>query len=287
MKIKIWGCRGSIATPGAHVIRYGGNTTCLEVRTAANQVFLIDAGSGARKLGQALAAEAGLNQLTWLFTHAHWDHLSGFPFFIPAYLSRFRIALCGGPDAQYSIRRYLAQQMEAPFFPVEFGHLKAHFDFHCQCGECVCPENLACSDDALHCASIALNHPNGGVGFRLTQDGRSFVFLPDNELGYLHPGAPSRAQQMQFCAGADLLIHDAQYTDAEYERTRGWGHSTFADAVDFALAAGVKRLGLFHHDPDRSDDDLDQQVQACRQRITRAGSSMQCFACAEEIELDV
>jgi phosphoribosyl 1,2-cyclic phosphodiesterase len=280
VEIKIWGCRGSLPTPGKATLRFGGNTTCLEINTRSGSPLIVDAGSGIRLLGKELVETDAVHSLCLLLTHSHWDHLIGFPFFTPAYDSRFTINVCGGPAAQSSLRNYLEHQMQAPFFPVEFDVMKAEFRFEC-------PKLGAHCSQADEIAAIPLNHPNGGYGFRLVEDGRSFVFLTDNEISYHHEDGLSRAEYVEVCRGADLLLHDAQYTDEEYRMTRGWGHSTYADAVDLALEAGVKRLGLFHHDPDRTDDDLDVHVEACRARIRDAGGDLECFASAEGMALDV
>ncbi|HEX7550603.1 MAG TPA: MBL fold metallo-hydrolase [Candidatus Methylomirabilis sp.] len=284
MKITVWGCRGSITSPGPTTLRYGGNSTCLEIRTATGQVLIIDAGSGVRNLGKVLSQEREISQLRFLFTHSHWDHLLGFPFFQPAYSDRFSITFCGGAHAEDSIRRYLAHQMEAPYFPVDFTHLRATFNFHCDRPHL---ESGNCCMGGLAFCPIALNHPNGGYGFKFIERGKTFIFLTDNELRFQHEGGLSRKQYVEFCRGADLLFHDAQYTDEEYTLTRGWGHSTFGDATDLAIEAGVKRLGLVHHDPDRTDDELDRQVEVCRERIRSAGATVECLAAAEGMVIDL
>ena len=286
MKIKIWGCRGSLPTPGKQTLRYGGNTTCVEVRTQDDRVIILDAGSGLCNLGRALEAERKLPHLLMLFTHAHWDHLCGFPLFDPVYDPECEITLCGGPAGQQSLRRYLSRQMEPPYFPVPFDQLRARIGFGCQCG-LPCDGWGAPMDCGKLCCSIRLNHPNGGHGFKLQEQGRTFVFLPDNELGFYHEDGPGFADYVDFCRGVDLLFHDAQYTDAEYERTRGWGHSNYADTLRLASEAGVKRLGLFHHDPMRTDDDLDRQVDWCRQQLREANSPVDCFACAEGMVVEL
>lgn len=278
MKIKVWGCRGSITTPGTKTLRYGGNSTCLEVRSAEGQVFVVDAGSGIRNFGRALRGEPEISQIRFFLTHAHWDHLVGFPFFEPAYSDRYVFTFCNGAHAQDAIRKYLSRQMEAPYFPVEFKHLKARFCFRCECPNA---EDRNCQLSGMEVRAFPLSHPNGGYGFRFSENGKTFLFLTDNELAVQHPGGWTRKQYVDFCRGADLLFHDAQYTPEEYRYTRGWGHSTFGDVVDLALEAGVKRLGLFHHDPDRSDDDLDRQVDLCREKVISAGGKTECFACAE------
>jgi phosphoribosyl 1,2-cyclic phosphodiesterase len=174
--------------------------------------------------------------------------------------------------------------MEPPFFPVAFSNLNANFNFRC---EYLKKESGYCPLGSLQCHAFPLNHPNGGYGFKYVEHGKTFIFLTDNELGFQHRGGLTRARYIELCRGADLLLHDAQYTDEEYQRTRGWGHSTYRDATDLAIDAGVKRLGLFHHDPDRSDDELDRQSDLCRQHIQEAGSPVECFACSEGNVIEV
>jgi phosphoribosyl 1,2-cyclic phosphodiesterase len=287
MKITIWGCRGSITTPGAETIRHGGESTCLEVRGDDGQLIIIDAGSGIRRLGRMLAGDQSVSRIKLLLTHSHWDHLAGFPFFQPAYFSRFTIIPCGGAQAQKPVLDYFMHQMEPPYFPVDFKHLKAKFAPGCRCDNGQCNHHLPEGGRALRCDSIPLNHPDGGTGFKLTGPGGAFVFLTDNEIRHDHPGGRARQDYVEFCRGASLLFHDAQYTEEEYARTRGWGHSTFQDAVDLALDAGVARLGLFHHDPDRGDDALDAEVDRCRAYIREKGSKLDCFACADGMSFAV
>lgn len=284
MKITIWGSRGSIATPGPSTLRYGGNSTCLEIRSAEGRVFIVDAGSGIRNLGKALMKDKHVSAIRFFITHPHWDHLSGFPFFEPAYSDRFEITFCSGPHAEGSLQKYLANQMAPPHYPVSFSHLKANFNFSCEYLRRI---NDHCPMGSLHCQAVPLSHPNGGFGFRFLEQDKTFVFLTDNELGFQHSGGLTRAQYVELCRGADLLLHDAQYTDEEYKLKCGWGHSTYREATDLAIDAGVKRLGLFHHDPDRSDDDLDRQSDYCRKYIQQSGSPVECFACSEGDMIEV
>ena len=283
MKIVIWGSRGSIPSPGQTTLRYGGESTCIEVRGDEGQIIIIDAGSGIRKLGNHLLEESGTTKIKLLFTHSHWDHMSGFPFFRPAYFSRFTFGLCGGSAPQNSILSYLTHQMDAPFFPVSFAALKAKFISGCNCNNKICNNILGYSEteSSIKCESIPMNHPNGGFGFKLKDKSGSFVFLTDNEIRFVHEGGATREEYIAFCKDVDLLFHDAQYSEAEYKKTRGWGHSTFLDAVDLAIDAGVKRFGLFHHDPDRTDDEIDKIVEDCKSYIKEKGSPLDCFACAQ------
>jgi len=245
---------------------------------ADGHLIIVDAGSGIRLLGKQLLAESGLTEMCLLLTHSHWDHLLGFPFFVPAYLSRFRIHVRGGPLATSSLSKYLAHQMEPPYFPVEFNVLQAEFDFeadgpHPQCS------------GTTNITPIRLSHPDMAYGFRFAEGERAFVLLTDNEPGYAHPGALAWEDYVEFARGADVLFHDAQYTEEEYGRRTGWGHSTFSKATRLAREAGVRRLGFFHHDPDRSDDDLDARVEAAQAEAAAAGSDLECFACREGMEV--
>jgi phosphoribosyl 1,2-cyclic phosphodiesterase len=280
MKLKFWGCRGSITSPGYNTLRYGGNTTCLEIRPREGEVIIIDAGSGIRLLGKQLLKEAEINEIHLILTHAHFDHLAGFPFFNPAYFPRYKINVCGGPNAKDSLKRYLSHQMAAPFFPVDFSLMKASFYFANECPEMG-------SIGLVDIIPIPLSHTNGGYGYKFCKKDKTFVFLTDNEPSYPHPGGLNKNQYIELCKGTDLLIHDAQYTDEEYKTTKGWGHSTFFDATQIAIEAGVKNFGLFHHDPDRTDDDLDRQLEICRKQIENSGVSVNCFAATEGQEINL
>jgi len=284
MKITIWGCRGSIPVPGQTSVRYGGNTTCIEIRSQSGQIYIVDAGSGIRNLGKVLSRENEQKQLRFFFTHAHWDHLLGFPFFTPLYSGDYKVTFCSGPHAQGAIHDYLTHQMAAPYFPVELSALRAEFIFECMNP---CHEDRYCCFSDIQVRAFPVNHPNGGFGYKFVEGEKTFIFVPDNEIRFHHEDGPDRAEFVEQFRGADLLIHDSQYTEEEYGMTRGWGHSTFADAVDLAMDAGVKKLGLFHHDPDRSDDELDRHLAWCRKRIEAAGSSMDCFASTEGMVIDL
>jgi len=278
MDVIIWGCRGSITTPGQSTLRYGGNSTCLEIVPREGGEIIVDAGSGIRLLGKKLVKDQSISELYMILTHAHWDHLTGFPFFSPAYFERFKINVYGGPKAQRSLKNYFSHQMNPPFFPIEFDLMKAAFRFGYECPQMG-------SIGLIDFIPVPLSHPNGGYGYKFVKGRKTFVLLTDNELDYAHPGGLSRKDYLEFCRDADLLIHDAQYTDEEYRITRGWGHSTYRSATLLALEAGVKRFCIFHHDPDRTDDDLDRQLEFCRNLIQKEGSQTECYAAAEGLEI--
>ncbi len=277
MIIRCWGARGSIPTSGNHYLRYGGNTTCLEIRNSGNDVLLVDAGSGIREAGNALLAE-GYRDFTLLLTHAHWDHIMGFPFFKPLYNLKTNIAVWGCDFAQHSIQDMLARVMSAPYFPINYDDVHADVVYADSCG------GVYTLGD-IRITQIALSHPNQGMGYKFSEYGKNFVFLTDNELGYRHEGGMAREDYVEFCRGADVLFHDAEYRNEEYSRRHGWGHSTIEQAVDLALDAGVGKLGLFHHNQDHLDDEIDDMVFQCRQIIRDRGSKLECFAVYQMMEL--
>ncbi len=279
MHIRCWGARGSIAVSGKEYLRYGGDTTCMEIRTRDDQVLVVDAGTGIRRLGNALIAE-NRTQCTMFFTHAHWDHILGFPFFKLVHQPGAQIKVYGCPMEQGNMETLLSKTMAAPYFPVPYDNVLAQMEYF-----------PACSGDStrtiagLEVHSIPLNHPNLGQGYKFVEDGKSFVFLTDNELSHAHPGGRSFDAYAQFCAGADLLVHDAEYTAEEYRSTQGWGHSTVRDALALAMRAGVRRFGLFHHNQDRTDVQVDELVLSCRQIIDKQGLDMECFAVWQDMRL--
>jgi ribonuclease BN (tRNA processing enzyme) len=270
MLITCWGARGSIPVSGKEYVKYGGDTTCIEIRSKTGDILIIDAGSGIRKLGNKLLG-AEMKNYHMLFTHAHWDHLLGFPFFKPIYMKGTSITMHGCPFTQKSVKEIISRSMTAPYFPVEFHQLAAQIAFHDVC------------DDSFELGSIRvtpinLNHPNQGLGYKFTEDGKSFVFLTDNELMFNHAGGREYVDYARFSEGADLLIHDAEYTDDQYKNTKGWGHSVYTDALRLALEARVGQFGLFHHNQERTDKELDRIVDDCRRRVEQEKSKLRCFA---------
>lgn len=277
MKIKFWGARGSIPVSGRQYIKYGGSTTCVEVRSRKDELTIVDAGSGIRLLGKELLKNSH-NRFTMLFTHSHWDHVLGFPFFAPIYNRKTRINIMGCSFTSDPVREIIAKTMQPPGFPVKFEEISARFEFSSVC-------NSGCDLGGLQVLPIELSHPNNGLGYKFSEGGRTFVFLTDNELGFVHPGGRAAADYVAFSRGADLLVHDADYTDEEYPRRRTWGHSTWQQALDLALKAEVRALGLFHHNQDRSDAALDRIVAECGRAARRAGSRLKCFAVREGQEV--
>jgi phosphoribosyl 1,2-cyclic phosphodiesterase len=264
MFVKIWGARGSIPVSGQEYIKYGGDTTCIEIRSKNGRVIIIDAGTGIRRLGKDLLVQ-GLYDYDLIFTHAHWDHIMGFPFFRPLYSDRTSLRVHGCPFTEEFVRTMLTKIMSPPNFPVTYGDLLAHIAYSDGC-----PEKFQI--DSVTVMPIDISHPGGGKGYKFIEEGRSFVFLTDHELGYTHPGGLPRESYLQFCAGADLLVLDAEFTGEEYGRHRSWGHSSYLDTLNLAMEAGVKQLALFHINQDRTDRAMDKIVEHCR-RVVRESNA--------------
>jgi phosphoribosyl 1,2-cyclic phosphodiesterase len=257
LSIRFWGVRGSIACPGIHTVRYGGNTPCLEMQVGPHHL-IFDGGTGLRGLGQELRAQQPISAHMF-FTHTHWDHIQGFPFFEPAFMNgnTFHIYNASSPDSR-SIQRRLNDQMLHPNFPVPLQIMRGNLHFHdLTFGETVTITEPMTLADQITVENAPLNHPGGSTGYRVNWRGLAVAYITDTEHypDRLDPNVLSLARQ------ADVMIYDATYTDQEYHDPLcskvGWGHSTWQEAVKVAQAAGVKQLVLFHHDPSHDDDCLD------------------------------
>ncbi|MGE4298382.1 MAG: MBL fold metallo-hydrolase [Desulfovibrionaceae bacterium] len=279
MIIRCWGARGSIPVSGATYDRYGGDTTCLEIRNADDEILIVDGGSGIRRLGNGLVRQGRL-ACTMLFTHVHWDHMLGVPFFKPVYMPQASIRVLGCPVKQGSMEKHLAEAMKRPYFPIPFHQLASGITFD---NACSLDEPFSFGPMAI--SSIPLSHPNVGLGYRFEENGKRFVLLTDNELEHRHRGGATFEDYAAFAAGADVLFHDAEYTGDEYKITKTWGHSTYTRALELAMEAGVARFGLFHHNQDRGDDALDAMVDHCRAIVAARGVRMECFAVSQDTEI--
>jgi phosphoribosyl 1,2-cyclic phosphodiesterase len=279
MIIKIWGSRGSIPVSGKEYLKYGGDTTCVEIRAKSGDTTILDAGTGVRRLGNQLAAEKRYD-LNFIFTHAHWDHLMGFPFFKPLYFKRFTIRMHGCPFHSKFVETILSKVMAPPYFPVKYADIKAQMSY-----QEAWPTEFEIGSVTV--IPIALSHPNGGNGYKFIEDDKIFVLLTDNELGFIHPGGLTFADYMDFCNGADLLIHDAEYTPGEYKTFVDWGHSVYTDTLELAQKAEVKRLGLFHLNQERTDAAMDEIVKDCRKRIAAKGHNLKCVGVTSDMVFEL
>jgi len=246
MTLRIWGARGSTPAPGPERDRYGGETTSMEVEIDGQSV-LIDCGSGARALGRRLAAQ-GVTEVDILFSHFHLDHICGLPFFAPAYNPNATLRLwVGHLDESDDPKDVLCRMMSPPIFPVAFDQLAA-----CECKVFRPPETLTLAN-GITVDTLMLNHPNGAVGFRFRAGGKTLVTVTDHEHG--KPEIDAAVED--FVRDADVMVYDGMFDDGEYETFVGWGHSTWQEGLALARRAGVKVPVIFHHNPDRTDEELD------------------------------
>jgi CheY-like chemotaxis protein/phosphoribosyl 1,2-cyclic phosphodiesterase len=288
MRVRFWGTRGSIATPGPGTVRFGGNTSCFELQTANGDLLIFDCGSGIRLLGSELMAKAKKPiRGSILLTHTHWDHIQGFPFFAPLFSPGNQFAVYAPQGGDASLHEVLAGQMEFTYFPVELSQLSAEITYR---------DLSEGTHDIGGVRVIAqyLNHPAVTLGYRVEADGVAVVYLNDHEPfsdtlwrsdaepgrleSILHEGDRHHAR---FMAGADLVIHDAQYTPEEYPGKKNWGHSTFEYVVDIAAAAGVRRVALTHHDPAHDDRAIGDIERRARAQADRRGSPLEVFSAYE------
>jgi phosphoribosyl 1,2-cyclic phosphodiesterase len=254
LTLQFLGVRGSIPTPLESCLQAGGNTPCLLIRYANEAPLLIDAGTGLRTYGQQCKPTAANPfSATFLFSHFHWDHIQGFPFFPPIYSPHSRLRLISGIPAT-ALKQHLGEQMKSPHFPVAFDDIAAQCSF-----EQLSEQGLAVG--SLRVTPIALHHPGGATGFRIDSAAGSIAYVSDHE----HGNPQIDEQIVQRSKSADLMVYDAHFTPEEYQHHRGWGHSTWLDGVQLAMAAGVRRFALFHHSPSRTDSDLVEIVHKCRE----------------------
>ncbi|MCP4721218.1 MAG: MBL fold metallo-hydrolase [Desulfobacteraceae bacterium] len=257
MFIKCWGSRGSIPVSGKQYIKYGGDTTCIEIQAKTGEIVIVDAGTGIRCLGKSLLAQ-NKSAYTLLLTHTHWDHIQGLAFFKPLLYSKTRVVIQDRQFAHLDTKGVLNQLLAPPFFPVRLADLKADIRFDASL-------TGSFKIGSLTIDTIPTSHSEGSLGYRFTEEGKSFVFLTDNELGFVHPQSRKKEEYIKFSQNADLLFHDAEYTKDEYACKTGWGHSSIPDVLDFASKARVKKLGLIHLNQDRTDHEMDDIVTECNQ----------------------
>ncbi len=275
ISVRFWGVRGSIPTPSRECVGYGGNTPCVEVHVSGMEdIFIWDGGTGLRELGRSLQRSGSPVHGYICFSHCHWDHIQGLPFFEPAYTPGNAFTLVGPAQPTASLAAILGGQMASVYFPVGLEQFGAHLAFQ----EI---DEGAVMLGGVQFDTLSSLHPGRSLVYRLTHEGKRVVYATDNELPPDWKASGGAAAHevdrfIRFFADADLLIHDAQYTPEELGRRRGWGHSVWTDVLDLAIAARVKRLVLFHHDPDHSDSTLDGIGKAAKQRIADAGVTLPC-----------
>ena len=277
MRIKCWGSRGSICVSGPQYNRYGGDTTCFEIQANSGEIVIIDAGTGIRRLGKDLV-QRKIKTCYLLLTHAHWDHIIGLPFFQPLFYANTKIHIQDRTFAGLTTKKVIDQVMCMPFFPVGLKHYNADIRFDSSL-------NNRFSIGSLDIETIPTSHSQNSMGYRFTEEGKTFVFLTDNELGYTHPQGRSVEAYIDFAKDADVLFHDTEYTDDEYPDKTGWGHSRLSDVLDLSHRASVGQLGLIHINQDRTDDQVDAMVEQCRFFFNDNHLSTSCYAVSTDFEI--
>jgi phosphoribosyl 1,2-cyclic phosphodiesterase len=288
LRVQFWGTRGSVPSPGRKTMRYGGNTPCVEIRTDEGWLVILDAGTGIRELGLSLIDRSDGAPLEGdiFLTHAHWDHIQGIPFFAPIFQRGNHFTIFGSKSLERSVDRVVRDQMSPVVFPVSFEELDARIDFSTIAG------GERRSGRGYEVQAFEVQHPGGALGYRFGSPGtdRTLVYVSDNEIGApeKYASAPDWKQQfVNFVRGATVFVHDTMYTTDEYDHHHGWGHSTFRDAVEVALEAGVGTRVLFHHEPRRSDEELDHCIEECRALVRSRGGALQVLGAADGLTLTV
>jgi phosphoribosyl 1,2-cyclic phosphodiesterase len=274
--VTFWGTRGTVPTPGAQTARMGGNTACVEVRHGRGNLVILDAGTGIRGLGKHLGQSGtGGVKADILLSHAHWDHIQGLPYFAPLFMKGNVLRVWGPKQGDVAMETILRQLMQPVVFPVPLDALAATLEVQHVNAQPI--ETTGCT-----ITSMRVRHPAVTLGYKLqAANGPSVVYVTDDELGPAGDydvGPNWRKRFVEFIGGADLLIHDAMYTPEEYGTHAGWGHSTFVEAVELAHEAGAKRLALFHHEPEHSDDAMDVIVSRACEAAAKRGKLEVCAA---------
>jgi phosphoribosyl 1,2-cyclic phosphodiesterase len=259
MKVRLWGTRGSVAAPGPETMRYGGNTACVEVRSDDGTLLVLDAGTGVRRLGATV--EPGIQRVDLLLTHLHMDHIQGLGFFEPLFRPDLDVHIWGPSTITLDLRAHLNRYLSPPLFPVRLRELPCRLSLH---DVPVAPGGFQIGGLQVQAALVC--HPGPTVGYRISEDSASMAYIPDHEpmLGATHLSPSDWISGFDLAAGVELLIHDSQYSAAEYPRHIGWGHSAYPHVIEFAARTGVRRLVTFHHDPRHDDEALDRLLEEAR-----------------------
>lgn len=298
MRLTFWGTRGSIATPGKDTVRYGGNTPCTEVRLSNDDLIILDAGTGIRNLGEKLHKNGKAIKAFLLISHPHWDHIQGFPFFKPAFVKGNEITIVGAETEKLNLQNMITDQMNKIYFPLQMNDLEGKLNF------LRVEEEKDLEVFGARIQTMYVNHPSFSLAYRITQNGKTIVYISDNEPfdaslaarfrnvdqgivnKYLKSNGDPNQRIYDFVSGADVLIHDTTYTPEEYNNRQGWGHSHYLFTLKVAAMGKVKKLVLFHHDPSHGDDDVDRIFSKCQEEINKRQYTFECVAAAEGMVLE-
>jgi len=274
MKLSFWGTRGSTPRPGKETLKYGGNTSCISIEMTRDRMFVFDAGTGIIELGRSLAAANRRRKINLFITHPHWDHIQGLPYFQSLYQQGNEVVIHGTGQGKLTLREVIAGQMSHVYFPVAVKEFAAHV-YYKELTE------GAFEIEDLQVKTISLHHPGTTLGYLLKgPGGKTVAYLTDNELT-LNGDAHGRKRLVAFAAGADVLIHDAQYLDSEYPQRVGWGHSCLSEVLKLAAEAKVRRLYLYHHDPSHDDETVAAKEAFGRKFFADRGLEIECMAASE------
>lgn len=297
--LRFWGVRGSYASPFPTHLKVGGNTSCVEINVE-DHIVICDAGTGIIPLGNKLVAQGNTKDVLIVLTHYHWDHICGLPFFVPAFIPDWKINFFGPGESVQEIKQNLDSQMQAPYFPVGTETWMAQIDY-------IEPRETNISRGPIDITYYSVHHPGITYGYKIKAANKTIIYVSDNECQFLDKSIKqkmtefSEEEQEMFEAmnreeyefellsirGADILIHDAQYTPEDYETKRGWGHSCYVDVVNYAIDAEVKELYLYHHDPYNNDDAIDKIYEKCQEIIQKRNASLKCHIAREGMEIEL
>ncbi len=289
MKAKFFGTRGSIAVPGSNTLVYGGNTSCVQISSGDNKTLIIDAGTGIRELGKEIVSDTKIKDINILISHTHWDHIQGLPFFLPLFHPEYDVDLFISARSGVDESHIIDAQMNPNYFPVDKDVFGAKLKF----GRIESDKSYKFG--SLEVKTIAVHHTQGTLAFRISENGKSVVYMTDNEIyADFKNGTPvfetlyeKNDNLIEFCRGCDYLIHDSMYLVKDIEKKKGWGHSDNHSLAFFSILAEVKNLVLFHYEPDYSDNIVQQMRIDTQEIINNSGKSINCIASKELMVLDI
>jgi len=277
IQVEFWGVRGSVPSPGPTTNRYGGNTSCVSI-TADNKILILDAGTGIRNLGSAIISKPDL-EIFVIVTHSHWDHIQGFPFFTPIYQPNRPVHMFPTLHKKNVVLASLIDQMDGAHFPITPDQVPSNFNF-------VTENPLEfLESNGFHLEMVPMNHPGKAFGYKITIDDKIICYFTDNEIDPPYEKSIELNELTNQCRNADILIHDAQYTEDDMPLKHGWGHSLISQVTELGKSAEVKNLVYYHHDPERTDDLLDKELEKAAKTLKENGSSVQPYFAYEGLKL--
>ena len=275
--VDFWGVRGSVPSPGPTTTRYGGNTSCVSI-TVDNKILILDAGTGIRNLGSAIIGQPEL-EIFVVVTHSHWDHIQGFPFFTPIYQPNRPVHMFPTLHKKNVVLSSLIDQMDGAHFPITPDQVPSNFNF-------VTENPLEfLGSNGFYLEMVPMNHPGKAFGYKITIDDKIICYFTDNEIDPPYEKSIELNELTNQCRNADILIHDAQYTEDDMPLKHGWGHSLISQVTELGKSAEVKNLVYYHHDPERTDDLLDKELEKAAKTLKENGSSVQPYFAYEGLKL--